>query len=51
MGGVDLDFVGVGHAHVVAIYFTQICVGVGRSHEASAFKLDFREGKYVLDVS
>jgi len=46
-GGVDLDFVGVGEAHVVAVDFAQVCVAVARCHELTAFKFDFRQREYV----
>lgn len=47
MGGVDLDFVGVGEAHIVAVDLAQVCVAVAGSHEFTAFKFDFRQRKYV----
>jgi len=46
-GSVDLDFVGVGEAHVVAVDFAQVCVAVARCHEFTAFKFDFRQREYV----
>lgn len=47
LGGVDLDLVGVGEAHVVAVDFAEVCVAAAGCHEPAAFKFNFRQRKYV----